>query len=381
VAADREPDGLMTMQIDGEFDDWDEAGYYNTIVPTYFAFDREFLYLRFSPEAGTNWRFVLGGPNGEEIVFAACELSALDNQSTFQCVWVDEGDLEVAVPLEVLGPLQSGDLVLGRIEIFSGRYPEAGPMAFQVPDISNVAVFLEIADPIGDDHGPGTYTYPSDAVFTVGSYDLETVSIGTEGDELVITYDMVAPVLNPWGSPRDLSIQTFDLYIDTDPGEGTGARELIDGRNASLALDSGWEFGVTVEGWEPAIYLASADGVVEETRPSFDVVVFGGEGRVVVRIPLSLLGEGDPTTWGYAAAVLSQEGFPSSGVRRVRDVESAAQQFRLGGGPNDANHTRIIDVAWATAGEQESMLSDYASADSLDGLTADDFGTVPLLTP
>jgi carbohydrate-binding DOMON domain-containing protein len=187
--------------------------------------------------------------------------------------------------------------------------------------------------------------------------------------------------LNPWGSPRDLSIQTFDLYIDTDPGAGTGARGLIDGRNASLASDSGWEFGVTVEGWEPAIYLASVEGSVEETRPSFDVVVFGGEGRVVIRLPLSLLGDGDPTTWGYAAVVLSQEGFPSSGVRRVRDVEGSSQQFRLGGAPNDANHTRIIDVAWAVAGEQESLLSDYTGASSLEGLAADDFGTVPLLTP
>ena len=383
VAADREPDGLLTMQIDGEFDDWEGAGFYDTVVPTHFAFDREFLYLRFEPEAGTNWEFVLRLPNREELVLSGCGLAtAVGDQLTADCIWVDEGNLEIAVPLDVLGPLKSGDLLLGRNRFLSGEvYPEAGPMAFQVPDISNVAVFLDVSDPTGDDHGPGTYTYPSDAVFTVGSYDLETFSVGTEDDDLVITYDMVAPVLNPWGSPRDLSIQTFDLYIDTDPGEATGVRQLLDGRNASLASDSGWEFGVTVEGWEPAIYVASPDGTVEETRPSFDVVVFGGDGRVVVRIPLSLFGDGDPATWGYAAAVLSQEGFPSSGVRRVRDIEGTAQQFRLGGAPNDANHTRIIDVVWAVAGEQETLLSDYTGASSLDGLTADDFGTIPLLTP
>jgi alpha-amylase/alpha-mannosidase (GH57 family) len=383
VAANREPDGLLTMQIDGEFGDWEGAGFYNTVVPTHFAFDRDFLYLRFEPEAGTNWEFVLRLPNREELVLSGCGLTtAAGDLLTADCIWVDEGNLEIAIPLDVLGPIQAGDVLLGRNRIHPGDlYPEAGPMAFQVPDISNVAVFLEVADPTGDDHGPGTYTYPSDAVFTVGSYDLETLSIGTESDELVITFDMVAPVLNPWGSPRDLSIQTFDLYIDTDPGAGTGARELIDGRNASLASDSGWEFGITVEGWEPAIYLASSDGVVEETRPSFDVVVFGGEGRVVVRIPLSLLGDGDPTSWGYAAAVLSQEGFPSSGARRVRDVEGSSQQFRLGGAPNDANHTRIIDVAWEVVGDQESLLSDYNGVGSLDGLTADDFGTIPLLTP
>ena len=173
---------------------------------------------------------------------------------------------------------------------------------------------------------------------------------------------MVAPIQNPWGSPRNFSIQTFDVYIDTDPGTDNGERSLIAGRNASVAEGSGWEFGITVEGWEPAIYRAGAEGTVEETRPSFDVAVFGDQGRVVVRIPLSLLGEGDPATWGYAAVVLSQEGFPSQGVRRVRDMEATAEQFRLGGAPDDANHTRIIDVAWAAEGEQEELLSGYPAS-------------------
>jgi hypothetical protein len=348
------------------------------VEEVWWAFDKENLYLRVVGPSLTSATIYLSGSGGERTAVSDSGVPLGFEAATRLQV---DGGVEIIVPLSELGPLTAGDVVLAKVDAGAELFPAEGPMAFQVPDISNVAVFLDVTDPTGDDHGPGTYTYPSDAVFIVGSYDLETFSVGTEGEELVITYDMVAPVLNPWGSPRDLSIQTFDLYIDTDPGEGTGARELIDGRNASLGSDSGWEFGVTVEGWEPAIYVASADGAVEETLPSFEVVVFGGEGRVVVRIPLSLLGGGDPTTWGYAAVVMSQEGFPSSGVRRIRDVEGAAQQFRLGGAPNDANHTRIIDVAWAVAGEQESLLSAYSSATSLEGLTADDFGTIPLLAP
>ncbi len=83
-------------------------------------------------------------------------------------------------------------------------------------------------------------------------------------------------------------------------------------------------------------------------------------------------------TWAYAAVVLSQEGFPSQGVRRVRDVEATAQQFRLGGAPDDANHTRIIDLAWAATGEQEELLSGYPGSGSLEGLAPDDFGIVPM---
>jgi alpha-amylase/alpha-mannosidase (GH57 family) len=385
LLADREPDGLLTIDIDGQFGDWDTAGRYelneDPVDALWWVFDRDNLYLRLVGPTLESAALYLSSPEGERTAVSESGIPLGFGATTRILLTGDIQAFEQVVPLSQLGPLTAGDVLLGRIEVDGKLFPAAGPMAFQVPDISNVSVFLDVVDPTGDDHGPGTYTYPSDAVFTAGSYDLEHFSVGTEDDDLVVTFDMVAPVQNPWGSPRALSVQTFDLYIDTDPGGGTGARGLIDGRNASLPQGSGWEFGVTVEGWEPAIYLASPDGTLEETRPSFDVVVFGGEGRVVVRLPLSLLGEGDPATWAYAAVVMSQEGFPSSGVRRVRDVESAAQQFRLGGAPNDANHTRIIDLAWATAGEQESLLSDYSSADALDGLTPDDFGTVPLIAP
>jgi len=39
----------------------------------------------------------------------------------------------------------------------------------------------EVADPTGDDKGPGTYTYPTDAVYTPGSFDLVAFEVG-DGD-------------------------------------------------------------------------------------------------------------------------------------------------------------------------------------------------------
>jgi hypothetical protein len=292
-----------------------------------------------------------------------------------------DGGFEAAIPLSELGALQSGDVVLARASDAGVLQPAAGPMAFQVPDISDVDVFLDVEDPAGDDHGPGTYTYPTDPVFIAGSYDLTRFTAGTEGDDLVLSFEVGAPILNPWGSPRSLSVQTFDVYIDTDPGAGTGARVLMPGRNGALEAGSGWEYGITVEGWDPAVYVASADGAVEETKPTFDILTFGDDAKVVVRIPVDLLGGGDPTTWGYAAVVLSQEGFPSPGVRRVRNVDASAAQWVLGGGPADVNHTRIIDVAWPEA--HEALLGDYppATSGSVDDLGSDDFGRVPLLVP
>ena len=385
------PTELRTITVDGSFNDWEGApsdGVFSV------AFDRENLYLR-----GPAGAIYLGAPRGEKYALSrdgvplgfgrthevdvseTCLVEATASEAiSIPCV-IDRGSIEASIPLSALGPLAPGDLLLVKADTPNGLYPVDGPLALQVPDISNVAVFLEVADPVGDDYGPGTYTYPTDAVFAAGSYDLEQFTVGTEGDQLVIDLDVVAPIQNPWGSPRNLSIQTFDIYIDTDPGTDNGQRRLIEGRNAAVAEGTGWEFGITIEGWEPAIYVAGAEGTVEETRPTFEVAVFGDEGRVVARIPLATFGPGDPATWAYGAVVLSQEGFPSSGVRRVRDVEPSAQQFRLGGAPADANHTRIIDVATPTEGQQEQLLSDYPGASSLDGLSANDFGLIPLFTP
>ncbi|MDH3518732.1 MAG: hypothetical protein OEM66_07390, partial [Acidimicrobiia bacterium] len=89
---------------------------------------------------------------------------------------------------------------------------------------------------------------------------------------------------------------------------------------------------------------------------------------------------GDPASWGYAALVMSQEGFPSSGVRRIRDVEATAQQWRVGGAPSGINHTRILDLAWPEAGVQEDLLSGFVPIPSgkIDDLGPDDFGIVPV---
>jgi carbohydrate-binding DOMON domain-containing protein len=126
--------------------------------------------------------------------------------------------------------------------------------------------------------------------------------------------------------------------------------------------------------------VADAEGAVEETTPTFRVITLGDKGKVIARIPLELLGAGDPATWGYAAVLMSQEGYPSGGVRRVRDVLPVAEQWRIGGGPETGiSHTRIMDVAWPVAGVQEEMLSRYTPADAIEGLGPDDYGQVPVL--
>ena len=99
-------------------------------------------------------------------------------------------------------------------------------------------------------------------------------------------------------------------------------------------------------------------------EPTFKVFALPDKGRVTARIPKSLLGDGDPAEWKYAIALMSQEGFPPSGVRRIRDVEPNAEQWPIGGGDGSINATRIMDLLVSEAGVQESMLTGYTSISS-----------------
>ncbi|MPM84888.1 hypothetical protein SDC9_131964 [bioreactor metagenome] len=116
---------------------------------------------------------------------------------------------------------------------------------------------------------------------------------------------------------------------------------------------------------------------------TFKIIVDTAKSTISLRVPRTAFGEGDPTTWGYAGMVMSQDGYPSPGVWRVRDVKAIAEQWRIGGGSDTAtNQTRILDLVWAgTDVTQESMLSGFTPSTALvDTLGADDFAQIQLLT-
>ncbi len=113
-------------------------------------------------------------------------------------------------------------------------------------------------------------------------------------------------------------------------------------------------------------------------EPTFKVFALPDKGRVTAQIPKSLLGDGDPTEWKYAIALMGQEGFPSSGVRRIRDVEPNAEQWPIGGGDGSINPTRIMDLLASEAGMQESRLTGHTpiSSGTVDDLSDDRFAQV-----
>ena len=303
----------------------------------------------------------------------------------------EDGQIEIVIPLAVLGNADAGSRILMRgvfSEVISGErtdlglIPSTGIAEIAVPDLGSSPPVIQVADPENDDTGPGTYTYPTDAVFAPGNFDIVNFEAGSDEENIVFRFTMRGPVDNPWDAPNGLSVQTFDTYIDTD-SDGEGGVAFLPGRNLAAAGGSAWDFAITVEGWESKIFTPGDDGPVEIAGPAdFQVITDPGQQKVTIRVPKSILGE-TPEAWRYAAMVLGQEGFPSSGVLRVRDVAPTAEQWRFGGAPGGTtNQTRVIDLVWAEAGTQEAWLSDFTPSGAPQGdLAAGDFATVEFLTP
>ena len=299
--------------------------------------------------------------------------------------------IEIAVPLAALGDPDVGARLVVR-GIYGERIegqpvdvdfiPSLGPAELAVPDLGTAAALLDVTDPTGDDTGPGTYTYPTDAVFQPGNFDITNFQVAADDENVIFRFTMAGPVDNVWDGANGLSLQTFDIYVDQD-GDGEGGVAFLPGRNLSLAEGSAWDYAITVEGWESKIFTPGDEGPTEIAGPGdFAVITDPGQQKVTVRVPKSILGD-TPEAWRYAAVVMSQEGFPSGGVLRVRDVGVAAEQWRIGGAPaGSTNHTRVLDLVWPEAGQQEAWLSDFAPSTAAQGeLTGEEFAHVELLTP
>jgi carbohydrate-binding DOMON domain-containing protein len=302
------------------------------------------------------------------------------------------GVIEVAVPIAELGGSETGDRIAMRaVEAtlaadpgLAGQdgelLPSGGPAVVAVPDLGTVAVLLEVNDPERDDTGNGSYTYATDPVFTAGSFDILNFQAGADEENVVFKFTLRGPVENVWGSPNGLSIQTFDIYIDKD-GDGQGGAAFLPGRNLSLQDGFAWDLAITVEGWESGVFEPGPEGPARVAQASeVSVLADPGQQKVTIRIPKSILGD-DPAAWRFAAMVLGQEGFPAGGVMRVRDVNPSAEQWRFGGAPEGAtNITRVIDLVWPEAGQQEQWLSELNPVQTPQtGLVAEDFARVPML--
>lgn len=446
--------GVITPTIDGAAAEaeWTGAGYYTeeggvqatpqqVISQLWYGFDKANLYLRLDARrpwadvgADTRVGFYLTVPGGgSELPFSRVSLAAGGDETLLgfganallevtiasgvatadyytidsSGAWVPaEGDpavgltgstIEAALPYASFGKPDAGDAfklraVVSEAEQRDIQVVPGGPAELVVPDLGLTRPLITVTDAAGDDHGPGSYAYPTDKVFGAGAYDLTEFVVAEDDNNLIFRFTFAGPLNNSWGAPNGMGIHTLDVYIDAATG---GARKLLPGRNAALPKAEGWEFAVWAEGWTPGLYgppPTDAPAPVQiGDSATLNIVSDPGQNRITIRVAKKVLADQlsqdvaalDPAAWGYLAVVMGQEGYPASGVWRIRDVEASPQQWRFGGAPGDTNHTRIIDLAYPQdwTPTQEDALSTYPASQEtdLDALAPDDLAQLSMV--
>jgi len=419
----REMADLVTPEIDGIIDkgEWDSAGYYvaegcEILDKIYYGYNRYNLYFRvdtkdlLTERRGTEFfiGFYIGTPGegkynmstryadsgaartlgfglsnevgiwfnqfslGSEAERGKAVLSTATGKNTWQpmtdiySLAVGAYSLEIAIPLIYLN-ISGGEAlrmiaVAAKDSVELETMPSAAPISMILPEMfQREAGIPRIIDPVGDDYGPGTYTYPADPIFKPGSFDIREFSV-SEGPEYVIFKVRLGVIENSWNSPSGLSLQIIDVYIDLNNRIGAGAMQLLPGRNAYTKAEDAWEYAISVDGWQQTIYKIDSAG-----RPAkladLEVNVDSARGEVTIYVPRSTI-RGDPRNWGYLPVVLAYDGEAPPGNWKVREVRQGNDEFYFGGAyipfnGSVSNSPNIIDVVLPQGQDQKSILGVY----------------------
>jgi carbohydrate-binding DOMON domain-containing protein len=240
--------------------------------------------------------------------------------------------------------------------------------------VATVAVAQEVSfkDPVGDDNGPGTYSYPTDAVYKPGSFDLTSFKMKKAGDKYQLDFGVGATLEDKcWSMQYGFCVQMLFVFVKSDPA--TGHTEGLPGLNVQFAPEAGWNKVIIVSP-QPANRVKDEAAAKVAKGLLGDVIVpirVKGTGRTISAwIDAKDLPQGDIAAWGYQVIVQSNEGFPAATDLLTRKVNEYEGQHRFGGGNDGDCDPHAIDIlAGDSVGDkseieaQHTMLAYECNAD------------------
>jgi hypothetical protein len=224
------------------------------------------------------------------------------------------------------------------------------------------AANISLKDPVGDDNGPGTYKYPTDPVYTKGSFDLTSVDIKDAGDTYEITLGVNATIEDPWKSAswptpgNGFSLQMFQIYVDD--GKPT-QKDALPGMNATFS--DGWSKVIIVS---PQANKEITSRVDQKAKAVKDKIVLpvkvSAKGKKVTAI-VKKADVGDIK--GLQVLVASNEGYdnqPNNGIL-ARIVNEYEGKDRFGGGDDGDSDPNFVDcLAGKAKGDASEVDAQHA---------------------
>ncbi len=237
------------------------------------------------------------------------------------------------------------------------------------------AAGISFKDPIGDDNGPGGYSYPTDAVYKPGSFDVTGFRVVPRGKKVDFEVDVNSALEDPWRMGVGFAVQMVFIFIDTDGKEGSGFTQGLPGLNVSFGATDAWDRCVILSPQPQGRVKSEIDAKVSADMKKAVLVPVRtkGAGRTISgSVDLADLGEGDPITWGYQVVMQSNEGFPAKTDLLTRKVNEYEGQHRFGGGNDGDCDPHAMDVL---AGEGTGEKSEIETQHQMLGFECEEDGT------
>jgi carbohydrate-binding DOMON domain-containing protein len=244
---------------------------------------------------------------------------------------------------------------------------------------------VTIADPLGDDNGPGSYKYPTGAEYKAGAFDITEFKVIPKGDTVEFQVKVASRIEDPWDSKawggNGFSVQMAIIHIDTDHKVGSGVLDGIPGTNVRFKPDEAWDRVVLISPQGPG----RVNSEIETKAPQWkDRIVVPkltkAQGKTLIAIvDTKALGGPPQKSWGYNVLMQSNEGFPDKGDLLTRKVNEFEGQHRFGGGTDYNNDPHVIDILADPPGAQAKILDAYNKAATEP--KPEDLAVIPLLYP
>jgi carbohydrate-binding DOMON domain-containing protein len=217
-------------------------------------------------------------------------------------------------------------------------------------------LLLDVADPDGDDNGPGNYAYPTSANFHPGAFDIQRFQVYDSGAD--VTFRLQTRNLSEtFGSP--LGAQLVDVYVRVPGASTTSTAAAHPLRNFTIAPGFAWSRLIQVQGFGQRYVDAGGNTLGTVSIGANPISRF-----ITFSVPKASLGTPGPG-WGFTVVLTGQDGFSPD---QARGFAPTPQDFQFGvcaAASADPHCTfapglvpKAVDVITAPGVQQSTML-DY----------------------
>ena len=181
------------------------------------------------------------------------------------------------------------------------------------------ATVLDVADPVGDDNGPGTYQYPTSSNFAPGSFDLTRFQVLSDGTYayLRVTLKTLVPTFGVLDGA-----QLLDVYVHVPGATATSTQAAFTSRNYTIDPSGAWSQRVEVQGFAPTQWVDASGAAVGTAF----TLAEQSDRTITVALPESAFGT-PASGWGFSVVLTGQDGFSSD---QARAFTPTAQGFTFG---------------------------------------------------